>query len=126
MNEIEVLSTDLKNKSLSSNEIVLEYQDALKALDILLNNKWGVLGYEVWFKYPEGKSHFFNIEGKSTVDASESIEKKEKETWDDYVKRSNRYCKDIMKTSYEYWKKLCAEKKVEFYYCITACQEKVD
>jgi hypothetical protein len=46
MNDILLLPEDLQQRSLSKREIVLTYDDALKALDILENARWVVLG---WF-----------------------------------------------------------------------------
>ncbi|EFH84570.1 MAG TPA: hypothetical protein VHZ51_28070 [Ktedonobacteraceae bacterium] len=54
MSERDLLSEDLQRKSLSRNEIVLPYADALQALVILEEAHQAVLGWEPWLKWPNG------------------------------------------------------------------------
>ena len=121
--DINILPEELRNLSLSKNEIVLDYISIFKALDSLLLSKKGVLGYEVWFKYPNEVSHFLNVGGKTIVDSSLSIERNKEETWEEYVERSNIKCKKLITESYERLKEICEKNNVKIYYCLTLCSE---
>lgn len=57
MDDILLLPEGLQRKPLSKREIVLAYDDALKALDILENAGWAVLGWEPWLKISGAHVH---------------------------------------------------------------------
>ena len=46
---------DIKSRSASDREIVVEYMDAMEILDIFDWNRTKVLGWEGWIKYPNGQ-----------------------------------------------------------------------
>lgn len=51
MDEIDLLPEALRSQSLSEREIVLSYQQALEALEILVAANCALLGWEGWVKY---------------------------------------------------------------------------
>jgi hypothetical protein len=55
LNDFDLLPIDLRERSLSKNEIVLNYFDVFKAIEILRSNNWSILGWEAWIKYSNGK-----------------------------------------------------------------------
>lgn len=55
MDEIDLLPEALRSQSLSKREIVLPYQQALDALEILVVAKLAVVGWEGWVKYVDGR-----------------------------------------------------------------------
>ena len=60
---------DIKKRSLSDLELVVEYIDAMELLDIYKNNSIKVLGWEGWLKYSDGSlGHSLRYQG--TVDLS--------------------------------------------------------
>jgi len=121
--DLQLLPEELKEMSLSKNEIVLEYKDIFRALDSLLLSKKGVLGYEVWFKYPTGISQSLDVSGKMIVDSSLGIERNKDEEWEEYVKRSNIKCKELIADSYKRLKEQSEIKNVKIYFCLTTCNE---
>jgi hypothetical protein len=90
-----LLPEDLRRKSLSRREIVLVYEDALEALDILELAGWAVLGWEPWLKLPEG-SHMHPIMGGDFQRAT-------LETWTTYVQRAAQLCRQVMKEEQHNW-----------------------
>jgi hypothetical protein len=58
VDEISLLPQMLRAQSLSHREIVLSYQEAKEALDLLRRAQWAVWGWEGWVKYLDG-SHGF-------------------------------------------------------------------
>jgi hypothetical protein len=84
MNEILLLPEYLQRKSLSKREIVLTYDDALKALDTLESTGWVVLGWEPWLKLPNG-SHVHPLMGGDFHRAAQlcrQIMQEEQQRWD--------------------------------------------
>lgn len=121
--DLNLLPEDLRNISLSKSEIVLDFTSIFKALDFLLLSNKGVLGYEVWFKYPNGISHFLNVGGKTIVDSSLSLERNKDENWEDYVIRTNSKYKDLIMESNGKLKEISEKNSVMIYYCLTVCNE---
>ncbi len=121
--DLQVLPEELKEMSLSKNEIVLEYKDIFRALDTLLLFKKGVLGYEVWFMYPTGISQSLDVRGNVIFDSSLGIERNKDEEWEEYVKRSNIKCKELITESYERLKEQSEINNVKIYFCLTTCDE---
>ncbi len=114
MEDIELLPKDMMSRSLSEKEIVLNYEDALKTLDIFLEKDWAFLGWEGWGKYTDGGVGHCDYQG--TV----SIELEENESWQDYGKRGYDFVKETIIEDYNDWKKSDSVKKYELYFCISA------
>jgi hypothetical protein len=95
MNDLLLLPEDLQRKSLSPREMVLTYDDALKALDILESAGWVVLGWEPWLKLPDG-SHVHPLMGGDFHRAA-------REDWTTYVHRVAQLCRQMMKEAQRRW-----------------------
>ena len=117
MEEIDVLPKDMVEKSLSDREIVLPYEDALKALDLYIKAGWAFLGWEGWGKHVDGKVGHCDYQG--TV----SIERKDKESCNDYAKRSYDLVKKTIQDDYKDWQNSPYAKEYELYFCITPVSE---
>ncbi len=74
MDEISLLPQMLREQSLSHREIVLPYQEAKEALDLLRRAQWAVWGWEGWVKYLDG-SHGFASGGVMGADIQRKEEK---------------------------------------------------
>ena len=62
---------EIKSRSKSSKEIVVEYLDAIKLLYIFEQNNTSVLGWEGWIKYPDGSlGHSKNHQGTTDLSCS--------------------------------------------------------
>lgn len=46
---------DVKKRSLSDNEYVMRYTDALELIDVLHQEGVDILGWEGWLRYPDGQ-----------------------------------------------------------------------
>src|SRR2546421_12940615 len=98
MDNIELLPKALREQSLSDREIVLPYQEALQALDLLTAARWALLGWEGWVKYADGR-HGHAPGGMGTT----TIEQKTGEAWEAYVHRSARFCHETIKAEQQLW-----------------------
>jgi hypothetical protein len=83
MDEIDLPPEALRKRSLSEQEIVLLYHQALEALEILAAANFTLLEREGWVKYADG--HHGHTPGNVT--GTESIERGAGETWKDYLQR---------------------------------------
>ena len=110
---IQILPKEIISRSLSKKEIILNYEDSLKALDILLESNIALLGWEGWSKYPDGSV------GHNDYQGTESINRKVGESWDNYAKRGYNFVKKTIQESYEDWIKSPQVKEYKLYFCIT-------
>mgnify|MGYP007022289096 CR=1 FL=1 len=116
---IDLLPKELKARSVSQREIVLAYDDALKALDIIIQSDWAFLGWEAWLKYPDGKvGHIEDYQG--TV----SIEQEKDETWNDYKKRGYDFVKKTIIQDQLKWEKDPRSNDHQLFFCITPISSK--
>jgi len=74
VDEISLLPQMLREQSLSHREIVLPYQEAKEALDLLRGAQWAVWGWGGWVKYLDG-SHGFASGGVMGADIQRKEEK---------------------------------------------------
>jgi hypothetical protein len=63
VDEISLLPQMLREQFLSHREIVLPYQEAKEALDLLRRAQWAVWGWEGWVKYLDGSHGFASASG---------------------------------------------------------------
>lgn len=117
MGDIELLPEDLKTRSLSDQEVVLGYEDALIALDIYQKAGWAFLAWEGWGKYYDGSVGHCHYQG--TV----GIEKHDDESWKKYAERGYEFVKETIQKDYMDWKKSPHLKEYELYFCISAISE---
>ena len=113
MEDIDLLPEALRSKSLSDREIVLPYQEALQALDILTAAGWAFLGWEGWEKDAKGQV------GHAYIMGTASIEQEPDETWEDYLQRSARFCRQTIEADQERWKKERGNTSRMLYFCLT-------
>ena len=98
MNELDALPSELRKKSLSESEIVLGYEDALSAIDCLINNRWGLHKWDGLVLLPDGK-----ITASLDHQGTCVILKEESETWEGYMQSSAEFCRRIMEISRRSW-----------------------
>jgi hypothetical protein len=116
MDDISLLPQMLREQSLSDREIVLPYQEAKEALELLERVHWALLGWEGWVKYPDG-THGFAPGG---VMGTESIEREPGEMWEDYVQRSVRFCHETIDQEYRNWNANPRYAHLVLSFCLTA------
>jgi hypothetical protein len=113
MNGLTLLPKEMQERSLSDREIVLDYEDALQALDIIVDAKWAFLGWEGWAKYPDGKVGHCDYQGTT------SIKKEKGQSWEEYIHDGYTVVKKTMQEDYVDWVKSEKAKEYELYFCIT-------
>ncbi len=114
MEDIDLLPEALRSKSLSDREIVLPYQEAFQALDILVAAQWALLGWEGWEK--DAKGH----RGHSSIMGTMCIEQESGEKWEDYVQRSAHFCRETIEADQDRWNRECTDSSRTLYFCLTA------
>lgn len=113
MKDTYVLPKEMMARSLSHDEIVLNYEDVLTALDIFLEKGWAFLGWEGWGKYKDSSVGHCHYQG--TV----SINNTENKSWDEYAKDSYEFVKKTIIKDYKAWQGSDHAKEYELYFCIT-------
>jgi hypothetical protein len=116
MDEIDLLPEALRSQSLSEREIVLSYQQALEALEILVAATFALLGWEGWVKYADGR-HGHTPGG---VMGTEPIEQEVGETGENYVQRSARFCAETMTKEQPAWNTHPGSAHLPLSFCLTA------
>ena len=115
MEELDVLSAELRSRSLSNREIVLEYDDALRAVDLLVEARFAILGWEGWAKYSEGGiGHHEHYQGAIMR------ERWEGESWETFVEDAASLCRLTMERDYRGWKGDPTPANATLFFCITA------
>ncbi len=116
MDEIDLLPEALRSQSLSEREIVLPYQQALEALEILVAANFALLGWEGWGKYADGR-HGHPPGG---VMGTGPIKQEGGETWENYVRRSARFCAETMAKEQQAWDPHPGSAHLPLSCCLTA------
>ncbi|URN93813.1 MAG: hypothetical protein NAG76_18575 [Candidatus Pristimantibacillus lignocellulolyticus] len=119
--DIDLLPQSLKEKSLSSTEVVLRCEDILTAIDLIIAQQRATIGWEIWFLYPQGQiSGIIEIDGESELYTTVDVMKRKMfESWKQYVKRTSEKAKEeIIRTNFEVNEK-CNKNGVIPYFCIT-------
>ena len=122
LDDIDLLPHSLKEQSLSDQEIVLTPENVSRAVDVLVEAQWAVVGWEPWLKLADG-SHFHPIGGGDFV-------REEHEDWIAYVHRAAHLCRQAMKEEQERrgsenspLKGDPDRQKGTLYFCLTAVAE---
>lgn len=122
MEGIELLPQVLREQSLSQREIVLPYQEALTALELLISARWALLGWEGWVTYSDG-SHA-HAPGGTT--GTTSIEREASEAWEDYVQRSAQFCAETMRAEQQRWDADPTCRHLTLHFCLTATPPEIE
>ena len=118
MNELDVLPAELRMKSLSERQIALAYDDALMAIDHLVNNRWALLGWDGWVLLPNGK-----VKASLQHQGTCTVYKEKGETWEEYMRSSAEFCKEIMGISQRSWNHKPEVSGGVLYFCLSAIHE---
>ncbi len=116
LKDLDLLPQALQERSLSEQEIVLPYHEALAAIELLVRARWALLGWEGWVKYPDGR-HGHTSGG---IIGTESIEQETGETWEGYVQRSARFCAETIAKAQSAWDTNPSTTHLTLYFCLTA------
>jgi hypothetical protein len=114
MNELNLLPDHLRKASYSDREIVLPYHEALLAIDIIVDAKWGLIGWEGWVLQDEGIGHHQEYQG--TV----SLSPEQGETWIDFVERSAEFCRSTIVKDQQRFEKDPSCRGMTLLFCLTA------
>ena len=98
---------DIKERSLSDSEMVVEYTDAMELLEIYKNNSIKVLGWEGWLKHANGAlGHSLKYQG--TVDLSSMP-----------LDSAIALCKQTIMQAHTEWQEIPEDENADLYFCIT-------
>ena len=105
---------ELASRSLSGSELVLGYDDALDAIDLLAAARCLILGWEWWVRYPDGGlGHHPLYQG---CDLRAQIEG---ESCTSYVREAGRVCRRTILQNHARWTRDPIPIGASLYYCIT-------
>lgn len=117
MTDIQLLPRALQERSLSKQEIVLPYPEALQALEFLVAANWALLGWEGWVKYPDGRyGHAPNAMGTTALDQEDG------EDWATYVQRSARFCHKTIEAEQQLWDADPQHASLALYFCLASLE----
>ncbi len=119
MEALDLLPEEMQQRSLSDREVVLPYDDALRAIEIFLNAEWALLGWEGWIQSSQGIGHHVNYQG--TV----SIEQRHGETWSEYVRRAAAFCRATIRQDQQRWETAPDSADKQLVYCLTVTAPQV-
>lgn len=91
MSDLELLPFELKTKSISTDEIILDYDHAVEALDYFLNLGYATLGFEMIHKNASGRREIKNYVSYFP----DAI------VWEEFVKNAYSQVKDQMKAAFD-------------------------
>ncbi len=92
------LTIELRQASLVHTEPVFDLRAALKAAAQYEAAGWGLVAWEGWVLYPDGRYGHPNA-----ILGTEEIEQKSSENWTDYVRRSWEFGRETMRQEAERW-----------------------
>jgi hypothetical protein len=111
--DLDILPADLKAKSISSDEVVLDFNATIRAISFFREKQIALLGSEAWIQTQDGSlGHSEEFQG--TV----SLERRSEETWQDYVKWTTDLCEKTIREDYQKWNQK-NETKLKIFFCLS-------
>jgi hypothetical protein len=98
---------DIKERSLSKNELIVTYIDAMELLEIFKSKSTKVLGWEGWLKYNDG-SIGHSLMHQGTIDLSSMP-----------IDSSIAITKQTIMQSYTEWQEKPEAENANLFFCIT-------
>lgn len=90
--DLELLPPSLAAASAAEREIVLPYEPALRAVDALVAQGHGILGWEGWLRYPDGRvGHAGRHQGTVAFLPATG------QPWPEYVRASAEFARETMR-----------------------------
>jgi len=118
MEDLEYLAPELRSRSLSDREIVLNYADTLEAITLLIDQQVAIVCWEGWLRYSDGrKGHSGLFQG------TYGINRETGETWGDYVDRAAAFCKETVGKSFRLWQQAPEPTGAELFFCLSLASE---
>lgn len=98
MNELKILPARLRQRSRSTEEIVLPLDHAVRAVEILMSSGFALLGWEGLIVHKGGRE-----ERPTEFQRELGIEQNSREQWSDFVRRSALLCRTSMMEAFNTW-----------------------
>lgn len=114
MKEPELLPEQLAQKSLSDIEIVLSYDDAIRAIQYLSTIGYFVFAWEGWVKNPDGK-HGHSLYQQGTTGGWEKRNQSAKED----INKTATFVQQTMKESQQKWDDNPEIEGATLYFCLS-------
>ena len=108
------LTRHYKEKSLSKDEYVLSYEDAIEFINEMVIQKIPIVAWEGWIKYRFGK-----IGHSETFQGTAACLQRNDEDIETYIKRANNFARSTIEAEWMRWYTEPEIKKGTLYFCIT-------
>ena len=120
MTAFQPLPAWLRGKSISDREVVLDFEDSMRAIDAYETAGWALLGWEGWFRHNGRKGHALEYQGMVTP--ARGLD----EDWPAYVGRIAELCRQTIKEDAERYAQENPQRDRELYFCLTATSSTVE
>lgn len=111
MSDLDYLPDELRQQSLSREELVLPYPDAIRAIDWLAERNIVVCGWEGWLSYPDGRrGHSRRFQG-GELHRGEAA-------WGDYIEMARGFCLSTMGEAQQEWEAGPEQPVAQLYFCL--------
>lgn len=118
MNDLKLLPARLRQRSRSTEEIVLPLEHAIRAIDILASSNCAFRGWEGIVVHNQG------VDERPTEFQRElGIERSSSERWDDFVRRSAHQCRTSMMEAYNTWNTRPEAKESQMWFVLQTEQQ---
>ena len=114
MKVLQPLPSWILGESISDREVVLDFDDAMRAIDSYEIAGWALFGWEGWFRQDGRNGHALEYQG--TVALTRALD----EDWPTYVKRTADICRRTIKESAERYARENTQQDRKLYFCLTA------
>jgi hypothetical protein len=112
---LQILPKHIRSRSFSQREIVLDFEDALEAIQLLKQKGWAIISWEGWLSFPDGRvGHSDQFQG--TVELLPFSD----ESWAKYVQRAAEHARATILKSAHDWDRTQKDAGSKLLYCLTA------
>lgn len=118
MNDLKLLPARLRQRSRSTEEIVLPLEHAIRAIDILSSASCAFRGWEGVIVHKRGAE-----ERPAEFQRELGIERGGSERWDDFVRRSAHQCRTSMMDAYNTWNTRTEAKEAQMWFVLQTEQD---
>jgi len=118
MNALKVLPARMRQRSRSTEEIIMPIDHAVRAIDILASSGWALRGWEGLIVRQNGSE-----ERPVEFQRELGIEQKDYEPWDDFVRRSALLSRTSIMEAYNTWTLRPDAGGAQMWFCLQAERE---
>lgn len=113
MNELKILPARLRQRSRSTEEIILPLDHAVRAVEILSSSDLALLGWEGLIVHRGGRE-----ERPAEFQRELGITQNARERWEDFVRRSALLCRTSMMEAFNVWNMRPEAKEAQMWFSL--------